>query len=135
MDHAHLHFSMLSVLIVDDSRYMRDVIKAVLAAYGCLDVALADGVSQAKEILSNRTVDLALVDWVLEEGDGLELVRWIRQGTDRPNPYIPVVMLTGHSEERHVREARDAGASDFIVKPVSRERLLSMFTKIVPHQA
>ena len=67
---------------------------------------LASGVAQGAETLDQQPIDLAIVDWFMEPLDGIELVRGIRAGRNGPNPYLPIIMLTGHSEAIRVREAR-----------------------------
>ncbi len=127
MSHAQIDFSKLTILVVDDSRLMRSVVEAILNSYGCKNVVLAAGVSKALKLL-DRHIDLALVDWFMEPLDGLEFVRRVRGGADGPNPYLPIVMLTGHSEIPRVCQARDAGVNGFIVKPVSGN---SIYRRIV----
>jgi two-component system, chemotaxis family, chemotaxis protein CheY len=62
--------------------------------------------------------------------DGLELVRMIRQPGANANPYVPIIMLTGHSEKNRVLRARDAGITEFLAKPISAtalyERILTL---------
>ena len=118
MSQAQIDFSRLTVLVVDDSSFMCNMIDAILKSYGCRNVVLAESVSHAGKLL-DRTIDLAIVDWFMEPLDGLEFVRRVRTGVDGENPYLPIVMLTGHSEVLRVCQARDAGVNDFIVKPVS----------------
>jgi DNA-binding response OmpR family regulator len=62
---------------------------------------------------------------------GLELVKLIRTSPDCPNPFVPVIMLTGHSQAEHVREARDAGATEFLAKPISAKGVLARMTLVI----
>ncbi len=128
MSHAHIDFSKLTVLVVDDSTFMCNLIEAILESYGCTNVVLAGGVTQALRKLDDRPIDFAFVDWYMEPLQGLEFVRRVRAGADGPNPYLPIIMLTGHSEADRVRQARDTGVNDFLVKPVSGE---SVYRRIV----
>ena len=110
---------------------MRSLIKSVIECYGCTNVELASGVFQALKTLNERPIDLAIVDWFMEPLDGIEFVRRVREGGDAPNPYLPIVMLTGHSEAHRVREARDAGANGFVVKPVSSHSIYHRIISLV----
>jgi len=60
-----------------------------------------------------------ITDWRMEPLDGLDLTRIIRTGEDSPNPFVPIIMLTGYTEVARVHEARDAGVTEFLAKPVS----------------
>ena len=68
--------------------------------------------------------------------DGLELVQMIRQPGGNANPYIPIIMLTGHSEKHRVMRARDAGITEFLAKPISAtalyERILNLIANPRP---
>ncbi len=121
MSQAQLDFAKLTVLVVDDSKFMCDMIDAILKSYGCTNVVLAHSASEGVDKLVERPVDLAIVDWFMEPIDGLEFVRRVRTGSGGPNPYLPIIMLTGHSEAGRVREARDAGVNTFLAKPVTGE--------------
>ena len=65
---------------------------------------------------------------------GLEFVEQIRQNMDAPNPYVPIIMLTGHTEVERVKIARDAGVSTFLAKPISAQSLYKRLTSLVEDQ-
>ena len=121
MSQAQTDFGKLTVLVVDDSSFMCNMIEAILGSYGCKNVVLAFSVTEALRKLDERPIDLAIVDWFMAPLDGLEFVRRVRFGIHRPNPYLPIIMLTEHSEAERVRKARDAGVNDFLAKPVTGE--------------
>ncbi len=131
MSHAQIDFGKLTILVVDDSRLMRSLIEAILNSYGCTNVVLAGSVSKALRLLYGRDIDLAIVDWFMEPRDGLHFVRCVRAGTDGPNPYLPIIMLTGHSEGHRVRQARDAGVNYFLTKPVTGESVYRRLVSLV----
>jgi len=64
---------------------------------------------------------------------GLEFVKKIRTDPNSPNPFVPVIMLTGHTHIDHVRMARDAGANEFLAKPVSVKAVLSRLMAVIEH--
>ena len=67
----------------------------------------------------------------MEPGDGFDLVDMIRNEPDSPNRYLPVIMLTGHSEKERVEMARDHGVTEFLVKPVTPKDLLARVLAII----
>ena len=63
--------------------------------------------------------------------DGLELTQMIRQPGANANPYVPIIMLTGHSEKKRVIAARDAGVTEFLAKPISAKALYQRIVNVV----
>ena len=63
--------------------------------------------------------------------DGLDFVRLVRKGADSPNPYVPIILLTGHTEMHRVLEARDAGVNEILAKPISIKSLFSRIVSII----
>jgi two-component system chemotaxis response regulator CheY len=63
--------------------------------------------------------------------DGLELTQMIRQPDANSNPYVPIIMMTGHSEKKRVTSARDAGVTEFLAKPISAKALYQRILNIV----
>jgi len=111
------------VLIVDDNERMRDLLRHLLRAAGISDVIDAPGAEDALLLLRLKGADLVLLDWKLAPGDGLAFTRQLRLAPESPNPFIPIVMLTAHTETSRVAAARDAGVSGFLKKPISARLL------------
>ena len=63
--------------------------------------------------------------------DGLELTQMIRQPGANANPYVAIIMLTGHSEKKRVASARDAGVTEFLAKPISAKGLYQRIVNVV----
>ena len=78
-------------------------------------------------------VDVAFVDYNLGFMDGLDFVRMIRTAPDTPNPYLPIVMLTAYSETHRVMQARDAGVTEFCVKPVTAIEVYRKMVEVIDH--
>jgi len=112
----------MTVLVVDDSRIMRNVIKKILAGLAtkvdCLEAG--DG-REAYNLIQTRPVDLALLDWNMPELSGIDFLRLVRGQDTLKN--LPVVMITSESAKYSVIEALKAGANDYIVKPVEETNL------------
>jgi DNA-binding response OmpR family regulator len=75
--------------------------------------------------------DIVLTDWAMPIFDGLELAQMIRQPGANANPYVPIIMLTGHSEKKRVVAARDAGITEFMAKPISAKSLYQRILNVV----
>ena len=113
------YFHELKIQVIDDQEYMRSVLNSILRAFSIRDIReYADPVTAFNE-LEAFDASLILTDWEMKPVDGLRLVRRIRMGKDSPNRYVPIVMVTGHNNVDRVMQARNAGANDFLVKPVS----------------
>lgn len=113
----------LRVLIIDDSRHMRLIIKSILLTLGCKLIREAGDAALAFKEMQSFPADLIIVDWNMEPLDGLDFVRLVRTAKDSRNPYIPIIMLSGYTEVRRIAEARDAGVNEFLAKPCSVEIL------------
>ncbi len=124
-------FTKLRFLIVDDSIYMRRVMKALLHGFGAREVHEADDGASGLEMFMSQTPDVIILDWEMPLLDGLEVTRMIRNPTSSVNPFAPIIMVTGHSEKRRVTIARDAGINEFLVKPISPKALHDRIMTVV----
>lgn len=121
----------LNFLCVDDNKHMRALVKTILHALGSKSVhEAADGADAFKE-LRHFPADIIICDWNMSPLDGLDFVRLVRTGKDSPNPFVPIIMLTGHTEMHRVIEARDAGVHEFLAKPISAKGLYSRIRSII----
>jgi two-component system chemotaxis response regulator CheY len=125
----------LTVLVVDDIPHMVMLLTGMLRTLGFKDFVSAATVAEAHRLLPIWNPHIVFVDWVMEPVDGLELVKLIRSGVDVPNPYVPIVMITGHADLNRVREAREAGADAFIVKPFSGKLLAKRINAVLLEDA
>lgn len=113
----------LSVLVVDDNQNMRELVRSILEALGVVNIYDARDCEHAISKTRDFNIDLVIADWVMEPMDGLQLVKWIRSSTDSPDQFLPVIMVTGHTERARITEARDAGINEFMAKPISAKAL------------
>ena len=121
----------INVLVLDDNRHMRGLIESILHSLGVKHVCQAGDAAQAFEELQHFNADVIIVDWHMEPLDGLDFVRLVRTAQDSPNPYVPIIMLSGYTELRRVTEARDAGVNEFLAKPISAKALYQRFQAII----
>ncbi|HOV03164.1 MAG TPA: response regulator [Kaistiaceae bacterium] len=111
------------MLVADDNAHMRRIIRSLLHGFGVREVAEAEDGASALETFNSHNPDIVITDWAMPIIDGLELTRLIRNPGSQSNPYVPIIILTGHAERRRVIEARDAGVSEFLAKPISAKSL------------
>jgi two-component system chemotaxis response regulator CheY len=110
------------ILIVDDSFYMRTMLKNMLTDAGYDVVGEAANGQQALEMAVATTPDLITLDVILPDNTGLDVLKGIRQ----QQPDAKVVMCSAVGQETIVNEAIENGALAYIVKPFSEERVLEI---------
>jgi CheY-like chemotaxis protein len=125
------NFEKVSVLVCDDSRQIRSLVKGCLNMFGVKSVVEASNADEAFARLVETQPDLVITDWNMPPTSGLELVRRIRQSDDSPDPYVPIIMLTAHTEIGRVKVARDNGVSSFLAKPMSADSLYRRIVSLV----
>ena len=123
----------LNFLVVDDNRHMRLIVKSILYSFGVRSVVEAEDGADAFRELRTYSADIVICDWKMEPLDGIDFTRMVRTASDSPNPFVPIVMLTGNTEQRRVVEARDAGVTEFLAKPISAKSLYSRIAGIIEH--
>ena len=121
----------LNVLLVDDNQNMRAIASAVLHSADIRNVYEASEGATAFDLLRRHAIDLAIVDFNMFPLDGVEFTRLVRNSPDSANPYLPIIMMTGHSEKSRVQEARDAGVTEFVVKPITAKAILDRINAVV----
>src|SRR3954467_3576813 len=132
-DMSGYRFDRLKILVVDDNVHMRKLVVTILQAFGVIQIFEAESGDRAWHILRESNPDVILLDWVMEGMSGLDLIQMIRTDAQTPNPFVPVIMLTGHTSLDHVARARDAGVNEFIAKPVSVKTVMSRLGGGVEH--
>lgn len=121
----------LHILLVDDNANMRAIVAAMLKSIGVGRLSEAEDGTGALAILRDHSIDIAIVDFRMQPMDGVQFTRLIRWDEEGPNPYLPIVMMTGHSERTRVTEARDAGVNEFVAKPVMIQALMKRLEALI----
>ncbi len=124
-------FENLKVLIVEDNQHMRTLLKTLLNALGIKQIFEATNGEEAFVILRDRIPDLIMTDLTMKPVDGIAFAREIRMSEDSPNPYVPIIMVTGHTEKHRVEAARDAGVTEFLAKPITAQNIFLHIAEIV----
>jgi CheY-like chemotaxis protein len=114
----------IHILIVDDNRQMRFLVRSLLREFGFHRATEASDAVEAFEVLRHQSADLIITDLAMRPIDGIEFARLVRTAPDTPDPYVPIILMTGHSDRTRVRFARDAGVNTFLAKPVSAKSIL-----------
>lgn len=120
---------MRSILAVDDSASMRQMVSFTLRSSGYEVIEAVDG-QDALDKLASREVDLVLTDQNMPRMDGLTLIRQLR-GLERYKR-VPILVLTTESGDEMKQAGRAAGATGWMVKPFEPERLLEVIGKVLP---
>lgn len=112
----------MKLLLVDDSRTMRNIMKKTLDTLGGVDFSEASDGHEALKVIAATPAgfDLILVDWNMPNMDGITLIHKIRD-TDKKTP---LMMVTTEAEKSRVIEAIKAGVNNYAVKPFTPEALL-----------
>jgi len=109
----------MKVMLVDDSRTIRNIQKNVLAQLGHTDIMEAGDGVEALSLLEKELPDLMLIDWNMPNMDGITLVRKVRE----TNKTVPMIMCTTEAQKERVIEAIKAGVNNYVVKPFNVESL------------
>jgi two-component system chemotaxis response regulator CheY len=120
----------LCVLVVDDNPQMREIVSSILIGLGVRDVREATDGARALEILREWPANLIILDFKMAPMDGVTLTRRIRQAPDKSR-YLPIIMMTGHTQKARVVEARDAGVTELVVKPLTGKAIVDRIEAIL----
>ncbi len=104
----------ISVLVIDDDRIIRELLRNILSKKGYKTYMAEDGPS-GLQAAHKGDIDLILLDWMMPGMNGLEVLKRLKKGNKTKN--IPVIMLTGKDSRCDVDQAASLGVVDYIVKP------------------
>lgn len=133
----------LTVMVVDDNSFVRQLLAHTVKAFGMNDVvAESDGATAIERLKMSRvdpagagigTIDIILADYVMPAVDGMLLLRWIRTGDKVPDRFVPFIMISGAADKEVVEQARDIGVTEFLAKPFSAASIAERFVNLVNH--
>ena len=130
-----IDFNRLRFVVIDDNAHMRRIVRTLLHGYGAREVYEAEDGATGLEAFTHHMPDIVITDWAMPIFDGLELTQMIRQPGANANPFVPIIMLSGHSEKKRVVAARDAGVTEFLAKPLSAKALYERILNVVLQSA
>jgi two-component system, chemotaxis family, chemotaxis protein CheY len=121
----------LSVLVVDDNRNMRSLVRAVLLSFGISRVSEAVDGADGLDQLRTTPIDLIITDYSMQPLNGVEFTRFVRSDALEQVAHIPIIMLTGHTRREVILAARDSGVDEMLSKPISANALWSRMQAVV----
>jgi two-component system chemotaxis response regulator CheY len=130
---AHDRLSDVNILVQDADVEMANLVKSILKNLGFGAVYHARDGEAGINILRQKNIDLIITDWDMKPVDGIDFINYIRTSSESPNKTIPIIMLTGKTQKDQVEVARDAGMTEFVVKPFSVQTLCNRIILVVEH--
>jgi CheY-like chemotaxis protein len=124
-------FSKISILVVEDNQPMLDITRALLSTFGVGKVVGAANGELGYKKFCEHNPDMVIADWMMRPMDGISFTRIVRNDPASPNPYVPIILMTGFSEKRRVIQARDAGVTEFLVKPFNAHDLYKRMVQVI----
>src|ERR1700728_3222226 len=122
---------MVNVLVVDDDKDFLRIVQKVLEA-GNFSVVTTTDAMGALELLQKEIFDLILSDANMPGGSGFDLVRTVRRNPD--TAMIPIAMLTGRREKEDIQKGLNAGADDYIVKPIDPDHFIDKINTLLKNR-
>ncbi len=124
-------FDRVRILVVEDNNPMLEICKTLLMTFGVGEVIVAKNGNDGFKLFCKENPDIVIADWMMHPTDGISLTRRIRSDFQSPNHYVPVILMTGFSEKKRVVQARDAGVTEFLVKPFTARDLYKRIAQII----
>lgn len=123
--------SALKVMVADDNVHLRAIVVSILSGIGINKVEECSDGETALKLLRNWGPDIAIVDYQMDPVDGVKFTQLVRNAPDSVNPELPIIMLTGYADKTRVCEARDAGVTELIVKPVTPRAVFDRVNAVI----
>ncbi len=124
LDSDKLNLERVRFLLVDDNPQALNITTQVVTGYGVRKITKCGSAREARTAISNMTFDFILTDAQMPEEDGYSLVSWLRREAPEQNRFVPVIIVTGHTRQGQVMQARDCGVHAIVAKPLTPRVLL-----------
>lgn len=122
-----------TILVVDDNKDIRDLITLILEDEGFTVIAVAGGEAALDSMHATHS-DLVLLDIMMPEMSGYEVLRKIRADKESSINQTPVLMITAKSQVADIDEAIEAGATSYIVKPFIADSMVDKVISFLPKE-
>lgn len=116
------------ILLVEDETSLAHLVSIQLKSYG-FKVQIASNGIQARESLNSETFDLILLDWMLPEESGVDILKWLR-ASDKAYSKIPVIFVTALTSPGNIIQALEFGADDYLTKPFNESILVARINAV-----
>lgn len=116
---------MKKIFCADDEPFNLEIVQEYLA--DTYEVDTAENGSECIEYFKSNTPDLIILDHLMPEYDGLEVCKFLKSNEEMKN--IPVIIASGNASQKHINEAYQAGADDYLTKPFEEDDLLKIIKK------
>lgn len=113
----------MKILIAEDDTTSRIILEKILSKWGYEVVSTSDGNDAWKQLQSEDTPSLVILDWMMPGIEGIEICRRIRENTKKDSPYTYVILLTAKESKKNIIKGMEAGADDYITKPFDPHEL------------
>ena len=133
--------SNFTILVVEDSEYMQTLITSMLKVFGVGEILACANAKEAIDLLTIlqaskkskylTSVDIVLTDWLMPKGNGEELLRWIRSSERDNIRFLPIIVISGYTTQYIATKARDLGANETLVKPISGTSLAARICSVI----
>ena len=110
---------------------MTQITCALLKGFGVKEITVATDSERAFDRFREEKHDLVLIDWLIRPMDGIKLTEKIRMDGQSPNPFVPIIIMTGFSAKERVIKARDKGVTEFLVKPFTANDLYKRIDHVI----
>ena len=134
-------FSRLTVLLAEDSPFIKSLLINSLKVLGVGNVVPVEHGGDAINLLQMvkndpmkagfQNIDLIISNWEMSPVDGMMFLRWVRRHKDSPDRFVPFLMITGYTEPKRVKEARDMGVTDMLAKPFTVLNIAEKLTAVI----
>lgn len=133
--------SSFKVLTVDDFPFITDLVASTLREMGVGTILRANDGQKAKEAILQHNhvenvfnnIDVVLLDWLMPGINGASLLSWIRSHEKETIKFLPVIVCSAFTSSDLVSKARDFGANEVLVKPLSAEKLAHRIQYVIEH--
>ncbi len=119
------------MLVVDDNSQMRAILDMILSSLGVSWLRSCANGKEALETFRAVPSDFVITDWVMQPKSGLELTRQLRDRETSPYPDVPVIMITSNAAQTGVIQARDAGVTAYLTKPMTARSVYNRIIQVI----
>ena len=128
----HIVMKDLSVLVIESSKPMRDLVVSILEEFGFDKILTADEGERAFQLYQHHKPDMIIMDWHIDgDMNGLELCQWIRRNKHSSNRTVPIIFLTGYADHLRIEKARDQGVTEILIKPFTAKDLARRILHVI----